>query len=186
MVTLADFSDTLVGEIVEARAVGGLSGDITTTNGFMGGIALHALGRGGAIITQLDLYAEVPDSATLIVGTSADVFNVVRATGPPTDLVPSMAALGKTDVGSSATASILYGTLTENAAFPSVAAAQIGTREPATANSERVSYSIQPGTRWWVAPGSSLFITLNARRAAGDNIPLAASITWRELAPAAR
>lgn len=172
VVTLADFSETLLGEFIEAR--GFASAFLaTSTNGQGLSFGLVAK-RGGLIVTDLAVSATVPNSATARGGSGVEELWNLGISAGGIGLVSGAAAIDAVNVGSG-TVSATPIASTIDAGGPFGNGAQLAQ-----------SFQLQPGVRWFVPGGSTLVVQHNGLQAASDSITGHVTVTWRELAPAAR
>ena len=189
VITLADFSESAIGEFIEARGVGGAQASTTT----------------GFTFCDFYLWAREP----LVINdvrclTSGDVGTALN-TAPYTTIEPatwcaqvlqitpgalnaSLAATDVMSVGSRSISSEFYAHGGALEATLQAAPTLLSTdRESSGIGSvgDVHSFTMQPGVRWFLPPGSGVRIFSNSRPT-GGTVRAQVSLTWRELAPAAR
>ena len=176
VVTIADFSDTAVGEFIEARGLVASNGTVTGANGRFATFILESAGPGGCVISDLSCaIPTLPNSSTAVVGTRLiDSWGVSILAGTIAT-VAGAGAIAPVEVGSLSPNSRAGQTLVNTTALV-----------PAPVNFISGTFRLQPGTRWFVPPGSILVLQCNAARGSGNDIDVEFEITWRELAPVTR
>lgn len=175
-VVMADFSETVVGEFIEARGVAAVNGEVDVVNDRHAVFALASVGKGGLVIADLHLRHLILQASAvpLIAGHPEDCWGMKVVPGNLT-AVAGLTEIAHINVGAAATQSMAGGAFNE-----------AGTITPEPVNFLPGDFHLQPGVRWLIPGGSVLLLQSNADRRAGDDITVEFTVTWRELPPAAR
>ena len=172
-VQIADFSDTAVGEFVEARGIGGGLIQNTVAGTTHASAYFEARAPGGAILT--DVRIEVIDG-----GSNGTFDNAILRGALFLDILTTrpagMVAGAKFDVGSQSTNSLFFGEPDSTRALSGI---MLTAQEN---NGDHFFWQIQPGTRWLIPDGSGVLVQLNMDANAGGVNGIITTFTWRELA----
>ena len=182
-VQLADFSETAIGEFIEARGVVGIEEELTTVNDRSLAIRIHPCSCGGLVIHELKLgYSGIRDTGNpVFAGFRTASFIAVRSTDrnlavgtpQPANILNagSRPVVANVDwyIDNQTTVSLPSEDLT---------ALQVPTDQNDNLLDE---FQLQPGLRWFVPPGQYLYLFGNQRRRNSNNFWTRASLTWREV-----
>ena len=183
-VQLADFSETAIGEFIEARGVVGIEQEITSANGRSLAIRIHPCSCGGLVIHEVKLgYDRVRTSSSALfsqfresawVGVRSASRNVAQGTAQPANVL---------NAGSREVVAKVDYFLDNQAAAVALAGSDLTSLNVPVSDSEALidDFQLQPGLRWFVPPGEYLYLFANQVRQSANNFWTRASLTWREV-----
>lgn len=189
VIVLADFSETAVGEFLESRGLAGAQ-EQTGTNFTFPDFFLSSRASGGLVISDIRLavWGDVNTALSVTYNTLAPatwLAQIVEST--VANLSATLAEATPMAVGGTPPASVMASGVSAEATL--LAGASVLPTERNASGIGTVgdiyTFTLQPGVRWFIPPGSGLRLFPNSRPT-GGTARAEVSITWREVAPPTR